>query len=221
MTAAFIGSLSLNISFVLYLILYLPQIIHNRRSANIAQLSLNLHLLLYSSYFFDLCYGFAKHLSWQYKTVSVIGLMLVGLQHVQLIRFFILSQRQFLAKLSLVFLVFNFMAIYYFFKVMQGVLPDQMILIFGTIARVSGLMYCLPQIIKNKTTQSAKALSTQFLRLNLTLAVLDTISAWCLDWGWPNKLAAPMSVLLMIIMLAQIKKYNYRPLDAGLQGTSA
>jgi uncharacterized protein with PQ loop repeat len=213
-----IGSISLNISFILYLILYIPQIIHNQKSANIAQLSLSLHLLLYSSYLFDLCYGFSNQLPWQYKTVSIIGLLLVSIQHIQLTQFFIMNQRRLLAKLSIAFLILNFMGLYYFFKVEQGSLPYQTTLILGTAARIFGLRYCLPQIIKNKTLKSANALSVQFLCLNLTLALLDTISSWCLNWGWPNKLAAPITIAMMTIMLTQIKKYNYRPMSlAGNQ----
>jgi uncharacterized protein with PQ loop repeat len=207
-----IGSISLNISFILYLILYIPQIIHNRKSENIAQLSSSLHLLLYSSYCFDLCYGFSNHLPWQYKTVSIIGLLLVSIQHIQLIQFFFQNQCQLLAKSGMALLLLSIMGLYYFFNVTQGVLSYQTTLIFGTAARVSGLMYCLPQIIKNKSLKSARALNVQFLWLNLTLAILDTISSWCLDWGWPNKLAAPMIILMMIIMLTQIKKYTYQPL---------
>ena len=211
MATSLIGSISLNISFILYLILYIPQIVHNRKSTNIAQLSLSLHLFLYSSYFFDLCYGFSSHLPWQYKTVSIIGLLLVGIQHIQLMRFFIINRYTLLARLSGIFLVLNFIAIYYFFEIKNGVLAPQTTLLFGTIARVSGLIYCLPQILKNKVSKSANALSLHFLYLNLTLALLDTISSWCLDWGWPNKLAAPVNIVIMLIMINQIKKYNRAP----------
>ena len=203
-----IGAISLNLSFGLYLILYVPQLIHNRKSTNIAQLSLNLHLLLYISYFFDLCYGFSKHLPWQYKTVSVIGLLLIGVQHLQLIKYFIHSGHYFLTQLSILFLIINLGAIYYFFSMAHATLPQQTTLIVGIIARFAGLMYCLPQIIKNKIIQSANGLSVHFLRLNFTLALLDTISSWCLNWGWPNKIAAPISTIFMMIMLSQIKKYK-------------
>jgi hypothetical protein len=82
-----IGSISLNISFILYLILYPSQIIHNQKSLN-----LSLHLLLYSLYLFDLCYSFSNQLPWQYKTVSIIGLLLVSIQQTQLDQFLITNQ---------------------------------------------------------------------------------------------------------------------------------
>jgi len=208
LSPAVIGAMSLNLSFGLYLILYIPQIIHNRKSTNIAQLSLNLHLLLYVSYFFDLCYGFSMHLPWQYKTVSIIGLLLIGIQHLQFIQYFMNTQRLFLTQLSISFLIINFGAIYYFFSIAHATLPQETTILVGTIARFAGLMYCLPQMIKNKFTQSANALSVHFLRLNFTLALLDTISSWCLDWGWPNKIAAPISMMFMTIILGQIKKYR-------------
>lgn len=202
-----IGNVSLNSSFVLYLIVYIPQILHNRKTANIAELSLWLHSLLYVSYLFDLFYGFATHLPWQYKTVSIIGLSLVTVQHLQLIKFFISHQRHLLLKLSYIFLILNCIAMYYFFVISRGALESSTALYFGSIARGCGLLYCLPQILKNKRTKSAKAISLYFVYLNFTLAFLDTISSWCLDWGWPNKLAAPVSMTLMMVIFLQNKKY--------------
>lgn len=211
MSASLIGSISLNISFVLYLIVYLPQIIHNRKTANIAQLSLGLHLLLLSSYLFDLCYGFSSHLPWQYKTVSIIGLSLVIIQHMQLTQFFTKNNYSRLAMMSTAFIVLSSVALYYFFIIAEGVLPAEETLMLGTAARMAGLMYCLPQIIRNKRLKAANALSLYFLGLNLTLALLDTVSAWCLDWGWPNKLASPITIAMMVIMIGQLKKYKPQP----------
>jgi len=209
MNAIFIGNISLNISFILYLIVYIPQIIHNRISQNIAQLSLWLHTLLYLSYSFDLVYGFSSQLPWQYKVVSIVGLSLVMLQHLQFLNFFIHQRALSLAKLNIGFLIFNLVLLYYFFGIAHGKVGVQTTAIFGTIARLCGLIYCLPQIIKNKYSQSGNAISVHFLYLNLTLAILDTISSWCLDWGWPNKLASPLNGIMMIIILWQAKKYKF------------
>ena len=204
-----IGNISLNISFVLYLIVYVPQIIHNQTSKNIAQLSLGLHFLLYISYSLDLCYGFSNHLPWQYKTVSVIGLLLVLVQQLQLIQFFVRQRFFFLVNASGLFLLLNCLTTTYFFIVKHGVVDYQTTFMIGSIARLCGLMYCVPQLIKNKMSKSANAISLHFIYLNLFVALLDTISSWCLDWGWPNKLSAPVNIVLMIMMLAQIKKYAY------------
>ena len=209
---SWIGTISLNISFVLYLLVYIPQIIHNQKVTNLAQLSLSLHFLLFLSYSFDLFYGFSSHLPWQYKTVSTVGLSLVMVQHVQLIKFFSDRQFLFLKKICISILLLNFIGIYYFFIVKQSVLNTNNTLLVGIVARICGLIYCFPQIIKNKISKSANAISLKFIYLNLVVALLDTLSSWSLDWGWPNKLAAPMNIVIMLTMLCQAKKYAYKPI---------
>lgn len=208
----FIGNISLNISFVLYLIVYIPQLIHNQTVANIAQLSFGLHLLLFSSYSFDLLYGFASQLPWQYKTVSTVGLLLVTVQHIQLIKFFVNKQLLLRVTLSILLIILNCIAIYYFFIIRHSVLDYNNTFIVGTAARICGLIYCFPQIIKNSISKSANAISLKYIYLNLVLALLDTCSSWCLNWGWPNKLAAPCNAVIMLMMLYQINKYE-RPLN--------
>ena len=79
------GSVSLNISFILYLIHYLPQLIHNQRDGQIKQLSLSFHYLLLLCYLADLNYGFGLNLPWQYRLVSAFGLACLLIQHYQLL----------------------------------------------------------------------------------------------------------------------------------------
>lgn len=213
-----IGHLTLNVSFVLYLVVYIPQIIHNQKNANIAQLSVILHVLLFLSYLFDLLYGFASHLPWQYKTVSIVGLVLVTIQHIQLIKFFIAKELVSLVKTSIFLLIISVIVIYYFFVMREGALTNNTILILGVGARICGLIYCLPQLIKNSITKSANALSSKYIHLNLILALLDTCSSWCLNWGWPNKLAAPITAIIMLVMLYQINRYQHQPSGLQLKG---
>lgn len=207
MIISWVGNITLNIAFVLYSIVYMPQLIHNQRAQHLSELSLSLHFLLYLSGFFDLLYGFSSHLPWQYKTVSIVSLMLINIQHIQLIRLFILKKYVFLARLSILLLIGECLALYSFVLCDNAAFSDSIIVILGLIARICGLLYCIPQIIKNKLTQSTQAMSVYFVYLNFFLAVLETIYSWCLDWGWPNKLAAPMNLLLMFVLLQQRKKY--------------
>ena len=207
-TLSWLGHISLNIAFILYLIVYIPQIIHNQKVTNIAQLSLGLHFLLFSSYFFDLFYGFSSHLPWQDKTVSIVGLLLVTVQHLQLIKFFICKRLVLFAKVSCALLLLSIVGTYYFFIMKDDMLDENTTLIMGTFARICGLIYCIPQIVKNKQSKSSDAINIQFIYLNLVLALLDTTSSWCLNWGWPNKLAAPMNVTMMLMLLLQFKWYE-------------
>ena len=215
-----IGSICLNIAFVLYLLVYLPQILHNAQSNHIVNLSLNMHFILYIGYILDLFYGFSSHLQWQYRAVSVVGLTVLTVQHLQITRHFWVNSKRAIVNLNLLFLFSVGIGIFYFFTVDEGVCSEQTTLLIGYISRICFLLYTLPQIIKNKALKSASAISIQFIYLNLTLAVLDLIAAWCLNWGWPNKLGSPIMVCLMLIMLMQRRKYSLKPTVAGISTQS-
>lgn len=71
------------------------------------------------------------------------------------------------------------------------------------------LILYLPQIFKNRNLRSTKALNSSFLWINLSLALMDMVSAWCLDWGWPNKITSPVTALIGMILLSQNRKYRH------------
>ena len=214
-----IGNVCLNIAFVLYILVYLPQIIHNHQSNHIANLSLKMHFIFYIAYLLDLFYGFSCHLQWQYRMVSVIGVTLLTVQHLQITHHYWTDSQQ--KWFNLLFLLFAGISVLYFYTMAHGVYSDKTTLLIGYISRLGFLMYTLPQITKNRRLQSTVAISISFIYLNLTLSVLDLIAAWCLNWGWPNKLGSPFMVCLMVIMLLQTRKYRpdtQMPLPAQILG---
>lgn len=204
-----IGTICLNCSFILYLLMYLPQIYHNRITTHIASYSLGMHFILYSSLWLDLVYGFASNFQWQYKTVSIVGVLLMTIQHVQLTNFFVIHKKWYKVIFNLFYLAVLSGCILYYFKTVYifNTLPLALI---GYTSRLGFLLYSLPQIIKNRRSISAQAISIPFIYLSLTLACLDTLSAWCLDWGWPNKLASPLTIVLLLILL---KQCSVRPIS--------
>ena len=206
MTLTFYGMLSLNVSFVLYLLVYFPQVRHNRTLTHIQSLSTGMHTLLYSGYVLDLLYGFLSHYPWQYRMVSCVGVGLLSLQHIQLIHFF-LNKKAFISAGSY-FLgsILVIIGVTYVF-LNASYCSSQLIVFMGYSSRVMFLSYTLPQLVKNNTLKSAVAMSTSFVILSLMIASLDTISAWCLDWSWPNKVGSPISMILTCCLLYQIKKY--------------
>lgn len=201
-----IGNICLNIAFVLYLFVYLPQIVHNRNTNHIANLSLKMHFTFYIAYLLDLFYGFSSNLPWQYRMVSIIGVSLLTVQHIQITQFFWIKNKQ--IWFNSLFLLSIVISIIYFFTIQQALYSENATLLIGYISRAGFLLYTVPQILKNKRLQSTSAISLSFVYLNLTLSILDLIAAWCLNWGWPNKLGAPIAVSLMLIMLLQTKKYK-------------
>lgn len=201
-----IGNICLNIAFILYLFVYLPQIVHNRNTNHIANLSLKMHFTFYIAYLLDLFYGFSSNLPWQYRMVSIIGVSLLTVQHIQITQFFWIKNKQ--IWFNSLFLLSIVISIIYFFTIQQALYSENATLLIGYISRAGFLLYTVPQILKNKRLQSTSAISLSFVYLNLTLSILDLIAAWCLNWGWPNKLGAPIAVSLMLIMLLQTKKYK-------------
>ena len=203
-----LGVISLNLSFVLYLLVYLPQIIHNRKPHHIANLSMGMHFILYSSYCLDLLYGFFSDLQWQYKTVSIASLFILTIQHLQITYHYQTQKKWMSFYFSLFLLAVVGTGMVYFVSTNQNHLSEQTTQSLGYLSRMGFLIYTLPQLLKNRALKSAQAISIPFIYLSLTLSLLDMISAWCLDWGWPNKLGAPLTISLMLIMLLQVKRYH-------------
>jgi len=202
-----LGNLTLNLAFALYLIVYLPQIRHNNNQHHLAELSISLHMILMTSFALDLIYGWLKPLPWQYLMVSIAALATLSIQQIQLMR---RAQQRgqiiLLGALSL-FCLSLMMMLTGFFSLEAMSYSSNTICLIGWVSRIGFLSYILPQILQNHRLNSAKALSTTFLALSLFLSLLDLTSAWCLDWGWPNKLGTPLTISLTLMLLWQKKRY--------------
>jgi len=203
MNAATLGNLTLNLAFVLYLIVYVPQIRHNKNAEHLAELSTSLHMILMASFVLDLAYGFLKPLPWQYRAVSVVALSLLTIQHMQLMRLAQTRRQLALFRRLSFFGLGLILMLAGMFYIDASVYSNKTIFWIGWISRIGFLSYTLPQIIQNHRLNSAQALSTTYLNLSLFLSLLDLISAWCLDWGWPNKLGTPFTISLTLILLWQ------------------
>ena len=202
-----LGNITLNLAFVLYLIVYVPQIRHNKNKHHLAELSTSLHMIIMTSFVFDLIYALLKPLPWQYRAVSLVALGTLSIQQIQLMQLAHLRAHIKLLStlglfaLSLVLILTGF----FYFKTISY--SDNAIFLIGWVSRIGFLSYTLPQIMQNHRLNSAKALSTVFLSLSLFLSLLDLTSAWCLDWGWPNKLGTPLTISLTLMLLWQKRRY--------------
>ncbi len=199
-TSLFIGNITLNISFALYLVFYLPQLIHNQKTEHIAYLSLNMHAALYLGYVIDLLYGFSNNLPWQYLMVSSVGCVFLTIQHLQITRYFYREKKHVftLGMLGSIVLMACF--------IIDTIIRKHVVILHIDLAQlgwVSQLLFAicfLPQCIKNIQTRTQQALSGYFLALNIVTTCLDLSSAWCLNWGWPNKIG-PVFILIFLILL--------------------
>ena len=194
---------------MIYLLFYVPQLLHNRVLEHIKNFSVLMHILLCIAYLADLMYGFALHLPWQYRSVSIVGVTLVLLQHLQLIHYFWFMKQLWYVNCFILGLISALLLLFYYFVMDPAILRVTTVKLYcGGVSQICFLLYTMPQLIKNYVLRSTAALSLIFIYLNLLLALLDTISAWCLHWGWPNKFGSPFMVILMVFALLQSKKYS-------------
>ena len=80
-----LGNFCLNISLLLYFLLYIPQIYHNCRYRQFNNLSLGFHTLFLLAALADMVYGFGRITQWQYRLISIVTLICIMIQHVQLL----------------------------------------------------------------------------------------------------------------------------------------
>lgn len=197
-----IGEGCLIASFLLYLVVYSPQLIHNRKKTQIEQLSLSMHYLLYIGYLFDVLYGWYTHLPWQYLSVASIGYIFLTIQNTQLSRhFYLKNQKKRACWINLVSICSTLcLMIALYTDLNHALTPAFNVSIFGWIAHVLFTICFFPQCFKNQFNQSSDALNEFFLMIEISATSLDLCAAWCLHWGWPNKVG-PFVILIPLILL--------------------
>lgn len=200
-----LGQISLNLSFFIYIILYLPQIIHNQKQANLDGLSTCMHMILYCAYSLDVLYGFTIELPWQYRAVSSVGWFLLNIQHLQLAHHFKQKKKYTITHGYSGLLLTSISLVFYGIQCQP--FSEQSIDLFGYVAQLGFIGATIPQIIKTKQIKSAQAINLHYVLFNVLLSLLDLISAWKLEWGWPNKVGSAILLSFMCILLLQ--NYHY------------
>lgn len=193
-----IGTIALNVSFLIYLVLYLPQVIHNLRRGSTQGLSFMMHTILVAGYIADLMYGFGRDMQWQYRIVDIAGLVCLSIQHIQIGYYEKLNKRY--IAVTLLLLGFFVYALY----AMTHPLSASVYIHAGLIAWATGVVYTLPQIWQNHRFASVMGVSMLFVFFDILCSLCDTISAWCLNWDYPSKFGSPMECILGIFLLFQV-----------------
>ncbi len=213
-----LGTITLNISFCIYLIWFIPQITLNFKRKSTDGLSLLMHSILCLGYLCDLLYGFGQNMQWQYRMVTLIGLASLAIQHYQFARYglkHIIEKRYYFAFSGL-YCVF---ICYALFTLIFKNINKELYTIAGLLAHLCWFTYAMPQIIRNQTRKSAIGLSPVFVLFAIFLNICDMTSAWSLGWPYPSKIGPAFSLLLNMTLLLQI--YGYRKFDGmGLSGKS-
>ncbi|MCX7124731.1 MAG: PQ-loop repeat-containing protein [Gammaproteobacteria bacterium] len=194
-----VGKISLNVSLVLYLINYAPQIIHNKMRHQTAGLSFYFHQLLLFSSITDLIYGIGVHMPWQYRLVSVSAIFYLFTQHIQIKE--VIHDRLFYnASCFVIIITIVGCLCLYFFKQSKSLFIS-----FGYLSQIAGWISFFPQIIKNIGSTAALSLSLIYLLIDLFSNICDNVSAWVLSWPMPSKLGALFSTLICLVLIYQLR----------------
>lgn len=194
-----IGKISLNVSLVLYFINYAPQIIHNQIRHQLSGLSFYFHYLLLTSCIADLIYGVGLHMPWQYRLVSISGVLYLLIQHSQIKKVILDRSFHYATYFTILIAVIGFLCLYFFKQ------DKSLFIAWGYLSEVAGWISCFPQIFKNIGSSAALSLSIIYLLLDLLSSVCDNISAWIFSWPTPSKLDAIFSVVICFIFIYQWK----------------
>lgn len=205
MTLHTIGEVSLSLSTFVYLIWLVPQIRLNFKRRSTEGLSFWLHSLLLFGYCFDLVYGFGRHMEWQYRLVTIAGLLTLGIQHVQFACYGHSVSKKLYFSVSAIALILLTTAITLLFTTTESKAFYDWV---GMLSNLCYWVYMFPQIVKNFTGQSTKALSLQFICLSLLITACDFTSAATLNWDWPSFIGPVFGLSFKLTLLFQIFYYR-------------
>ena len=202
-----LGMITLNISFVIYLIWLVPQIILNFQRKSTSGLSLMMHHILLGGYLCDLLYGFGNALQWQYRTVTIIGLISLTIQHYQFWRYGFKNEIQ-KKQYKILTACFTIFLIYMFIGLKFNIISSLTYTSAGMLSQLCWLSYAAPQILKNYHSQSTTGLSAFFVIFAISLNICDAISAWSLNWPIPSKIGPLCALFLHILLFLQYYRYQ-------------
>ncbi|GAB4223155.1 MAG: PQ-loop repeat-containing protein [Francisella sp.] len=194
------GYITLNISFIIYCINFLPQTIHNQIKHKTFEISLLTHSLMIIANSFDLIYAIGFNMQWQYILVDIILLIFLIIQQFQILN----DNRQKKIYIhTLCVFIFLFVVLIIIFLVQ---INNNILLLFGVISSFIYNVYWLPQIYKNYHNKQAEGFSIFYLSLTFFGAICDISSGIFLDWPLVSIIS---SSCLSILIFIQIMQYIY------------
>lgn len=211
MNAHTLGEITLSISTAVYFVWFVPQILLNFRRKSTKGLSFWMHGLLLIGYTADLLYGFGRHMQWQYRMVTIVGLFFLFIEHLQFAYYNCKTRSQqwqygllTVAVIGLlIYAVLNFTVTHHStgYYNMAGFISD-----------MCWMTYILPQLIKNYRAKSTEGLSIGFVLISILLSALDITSTFALHWAWPSILSEAITIVKKAILIYQICHYRRRRL---------
>jgi uncharacterized protein with PQ loop repeat len=202
-----LGHITLNLSLSIYLIWFVPQIILNFKRKNTEGLSMLMFGILCIGYLSDLMYGFGTGMQWQYRTVTIVGLCSLAIQHYQFDRYGLHRSTEKYTYYALSFLYLAWLS-YAIFAIKSGFHSRDFYDFAGMLANMCWFSYMLPQIFKNYFNKSTVGLSIYFVCFAIFLNLCDSTSAWTLGWDYPSKIGPAVTLLGNLTLLFQVIYYG-------------
>lgn len=209
MTAHQIGEITLSLSTIVYFFWFVPQILLNYRRKNTEGFSLWMHGLLLIGYAADLLYGFGRHMQWQYRLVTIVGLCFLFVEHWQIAHYDCKSRAEkwnffalsLFVVILLIYAIVNFTWLHHSKRYYDFA---------GLVSDICWMTYIIPQIIKNFRLKSTKGLSVGFVALSVVISCLDITSTFALHWDWPSILSESVALVKKSILIFQMWYYSKR-----------
>ncbi len=218
-----LGAVSLNLSVVLYLFYFFPQLAYNELFKRTGEISLATQTAAVVAAALDFAQGFGLGYPWEYKLVSSVSCVCVLFQEGQMwVQSKSPIQEQSMRpptskKIPLItvhfFLSVLGTAVLCVVCAVRGLrvrLLETFPYILETFGFANNILYSaqwVPQLWCNFRRKSAEAQSLLYLLLLLAASACDFVSAICLDWQLPQKMQPVLTALLVAGLLGQRARY--------------
>jgi hypothetical protein len=155
-------------------------------------------------------YGFGQNLAWQYKMVTIIGLIMLAINYYQCWGY------QHWPK------IVNKQAIIIVGITIVGYLGYQSIPIsntkfyynmFGSLSCLCWLSFVWPQVYKNHINKHSNGISKGTTNLSLISGIGDLITAYSLSWPLTSKISFIAILIPKALLVVQIYQMN-KPLES-------
>lgn len=203
-----IGEITLNLSLLIYICYFLPQLWHNYRGHHTDHISLMTQALMVFANSLDLIFGIGNHLQWQYILVSILTLTALFIQQCQILTY-THKQKKALTKVKLHSLVVLIWLVFLGAIALFELIPKDVALTAGWISSFIYIGYWIPQVYYNFVHKVADGFSVIYLVLALIANGCDLISALAFGWPLSRVWLALVLISFMVIMLIQNWRYQH------------
>lgn len=163
-------------------------------------------MILLISSICDLFYALSRNMPWQYYMVAAVSIGTLSTQHFQFWRYHRRELPPFYRLGTTALILFGLFAT----VLLRTSRECWLFSLCGYIAMTGYFIASVPQILINRRLRSTAGVALSFVLLLAGGLCCDIVSAYSLDWGLPNKIGAPASLLLQFILLRQFWIYRTR-----------